>query len=57
MIEPAATSGGSVTVYVPVQVFVAAGGILAGSAQVIVVLLSLTENGDVRVTLPVFVKV
>lgn len=56
MIEPAATSA-SVTVYVPVQVFVAVGGMLAGSAQVIVVLLSVTVNGDVSVTLPVLVKV
>lgn len=56
MIEPAATSV-VVTVYVPVQVFVPAGGILAESEQVIVVLLSLTKNGDVSVTLPVFVKV
>ena len=56
MIEPAVTSA-SVTVYVPVQVFVPVGGMLAGSAQVIVVLLSVTVNGDVRVTLPVFVKV
>ncbi len=58
MIEPASTSA-AVTVYVPVQVFVPAGGMLAESEQVIVVvvLLSLTKNGDVSVTLPVFAKV
>ena len=56
MIEPADSSA-AVTVYVPVQVFVAAGAILAGSAHVIVVLSSMTENGDERVTFPVFVKV
>ena len=43
--------------YVPEQVFVAVGGMLAWSEQVIVILLSVTENGDVSVTLPVFVKV
>ena len=56
MIEPASTSA-AVTVYVPVQVFVPAGGMLAESEQVIVILLSVTENGDESVTLPVFVKV
>jgi len=54
--DPAVSSSGTMS-YVPVQVFVAAGAILAGSAQVIGVLLSVTVNGDVSVTLPVFVSV
>ena len=54
--DPAVSSSGTMS-YVPVQVFVAAGAILAGSAQVIGVLLSVTVNGDARVTLPVFVSV